>query len=246
MSRPRTRSTFARIHRLLLGSAATLLLAAAPSRAAAQSLLTETFENVPSTGIRVGFTGDVPGTDLTVSQGIGEVIRDQVGANRGNYYWMRLGYYAPTWDQAGYGTSTIRARRTFDLFAGTTYILRFDWTRQGFSNGNGPFPFSVTANLGSASMTLQDNAGFFLGENWQTATLTFTPTVTELGAILSFAGIGQAYSGVYLDNISMVGLDAPTPPVPGVVPEPSSWLLMLSGGAAVLAAARRRRGLTIG
>lgn len=232
--------------RLFAAIAVTLLLCAAPAPVAGQGLPTESFDNVPSNYYRFGFTGDVIGTDLTVAQGIGEVINDNVGANRGNYYWMRLGYYAPTWDQAGYGTSTLRARSTFDLFAGTTYILRFDWSRQGFSAGNGPFPFTLTANLGSASLVLQDNAGFFFGENWQTATLSFTPTVSELGAIIAFSGIGQAYSGVFLDNISMVAVDAPPPPLPNVVPEPSSWLLMLSGGVALLLVSRRRRGMPIG
>ena len=65
-----------------------------------------------------------------------------------------------------------------------------------------------------------DNAGFLYGENWATSTLTFAPTVTELGAMLRFVGTVVVHSGYYLDNVSMAGVGTPTqPPAAGVVAE---------------------------
>lgn len=233
--------------RLALSStiaAAALLALATPATSSAQVLLTESFTNVPPAAQNVGLGSDIAGTGLKVTDGIVQIITDPSVNGRGNYMWMRMGWYLPVYNTTtNIGTSAFKSTTSFDLFAGVQYTLSFDWSRQGFSSGNGPFPFSLTAYLGSQSLQLNDDAGFYYGENWQTAQIVFTPQVTELGANISFAGSGFAYSGAYLDNISMVGVGSPTPPAgASVVPEPSTWMLLASGLGMLAVVGRRRLG----
>lgn len=202
----------------------------------------ETFSGVPF--LQTDFTGDISGTSMKVTAGSVQVITDPGQTGRTNIVWMGLGAYQSS--RTGVTNAALQAKSTFDLFAGVSYTLQFDWSRQDFSGGNGPFPFSLTAQLGSMSLVSTDAAGFFFYPlNWQTTQLIFTPVTTELGAIFSFAGAGGGYSGLYLDNISMVGVGSPTSPPtspPGaVVPEPSTYALMLSGLAALGMIARKRR-----
>ena len=240
MNHVRALRRFRLSHRSTLLAAAALLALASPATASAQVFLTESFNNVPMDAQRVRINSDIAGTGLKVTNGGVEIRTDNTVGGRGNYMWMPLGFYQAINDPiTTIGTAAFQSTRTFDLFAGVRYTLSFDWTRQGFAGGNGPFPLSLTARLGNHSLLLEDVAGFYYGENWQTATLSFTPETTELGAIMSFAGAGQLYSGVYIDNISMVGLDV-QPPAPGVVPEPSTWALLVTG-LAMLALVTRRR-----
>jgi hypothetical protein len=226
--------------------------ASVPATASAQIVYpTENFNSLGS--LNVSLSGAIAGTGLTVTGGNIQIQTDQSNTGRGQSLFMGLGSYGQFSSgynsTTGIATASVRSTNTFNLFAGVAYTLQFDWTRPNSASGDGPYPFSLTANLGSRSLLLNDNAGFLYGYNWQTASLTFTPSVTESGAIISFSGTGGGYSGLYLDNVSMVGVGSPTPPPtqpptpPGtnVVPEPSTYALMLSGLAAMAVFARRRK-----
>ena len=229
-------------HRRTLSAALTALVMLTPVGASAQTFLSESFTGVPMDAQRVRLSSDIAGTTLKVTNGVVEIRNeDPTGVGHGNFLWMPLGWYQPVNDPlTNIGTASLKSTRTFDLFAGVLYTLKFDWTRQGFSAGNGPFPFSMTARLGSHALVLNDDAGFYYGENWQTATLTFTPETTELGAIMSFDGSGIGYTGLYLDNIEMIGLADAPPTLPGVVPEPTTWALMVTGFGMLALMSRRR------
>lgn len=245
MQHLRPRTPFRLPQRAAVLAATVLLALASPVAGSAQTLLTESFSNVPDLSQRVYLSSSIAGTGLTVTNNVVQIITDATVPGHGNYLWMPLGWYQPVYNlTTNIGTAAFRASQTFDLLAGVHYTLSFDWSRQGFSAGNGPFPFSITAHLGSRSLQLDDNAGFFFGESWQTASLTFTPTTTEFGAIISFDGSGLAYAGAFFDNISMVGVqDSPPPPPPGptVAPEPATIAMLVPGLLLVAATVRRKR-----
>ena len=152
---------------------------------------------------------------------------------------LASGWYASTFDNvANVGYSTVQTISTFDLLAGYSYTLSFDYSRQAFSAGNGPFDTSLIASLGSFSQTFTDVVGFYYGEDWNTATLTWTHALTQLGQRIVFTASGPAgYSGMDIDNVAMAGL----PPVTAPVPEPETWAMLLAGLALVGRMTRRRR-----
>jgi hypothetical protein len=128
---------------------------------------------------------------------------------------------------------------SFDLRAGYTYTLSFDYSRQTFSAGNGPFDTSLIGSLGTHSVTYHDVAGFYYGFDWQRGGLTWTQAANDAGAHVSFTALAPGgYSGMLVDNISMVGLP---PVVSQPVPEPETWALMLAGLTLSGWMARRRR-----
>ena len=188
-------------------------------------------------------TGTIAGTALEVVSGYAWIANGDADPARGNYLDLASGWYAPNYNPTtDVGSSTVRSLASFDLIAGYQYTLSFDYSRQTFSAGNGPFNTSLTASLGSYSVTYQDVAGFYYGFDWQTGGISWTQQTTELGARVMFSASGPAgYSGMNVDNISMIGL-APTAPVPTApVPEPGTWALMFGGLGLVATMARRRR-----
>ncbi len=71
--------------------------------------------------------------------------------------------------------------------------------------------------------------------------MTWTQGADDLGAHVTFTAMAPAgYSGMLVDNISMVGLP-PEPLVPSPIPEPETYALMLAGLGAIGWVARRRR-----
>ena len=217
----------------LLGCSLALVLGAAHA-----DFPTETFSgaNVSNAGI---YSGVIAGTALEVTAGIAYIAPDTVSGH-GSFLDIVSGWYAPNfgWGTTEMGSSTVRSVAAFDLLAGYSYTLSFDWARQGFSAGNGPFDSHLTGSLGSHSVTYDDVVGFYYGLDWHTGGLTWTQAVDELGAHVMFTAFGPGgYSGMSVDNISMVGL-APTVTTP--VPEPGISAL-LAGGLAMLGSIARRR-----
>lgn len=220
----------------LAALALTLSMTAAPS---ARAATVETFDGATPSNSAY-FNAPIPGTGLEVVDGYAWVA--QADADHGHILDLASGWYSTNFDsQANVGSTTVRSTQAFDLLAGTTYTLQFDYSRQTFSAGNGPFDTSLTAALGDHSVRFTDVAGFYYGFDWQTGTLSFTQQVTQLGAHVSFTASGPAgYSGMDIDNISMVGV---APAAPSPVPEPAGAALALGGlGLLALRARRLRRG----
>lgn len=195
---------------------------------------TETFEG--ATASNAGYySGTIPNTALEVLSG--PVYITPAGGTHGNALDLTSGWYAANFDYVNthVGSTMVRSIEAFDLLAGYTYSFSFDYSRQLFSAGNGPFATSITASLGSHSVTYDDVAGFYYGANWQTSSSTWTQQTTELGAHIVFTATGpDGYSGMLVDNISSVGLPPAAP-----VPEPSTWALLLGGLGAMILLSKR-------
>lgn len=205
------------------------LLAQAPAHAVNY---TETFDGATASNGAYGI-GTIPGTGMALVEGNAWIVG--AAAPHGNALDLGSGWYTPNFDaQTNIGSSTAQSVASFDLLAGHTYTLTFDWSRQAWSAGNGPFPTALTASFGSHSVTYNDVAGFFYGEEWKAGLLSFTPAADELGVHVVFTAAGPGgYSGLLVDNVAMVGM-AP-------VPEPQALWLMAAGlGLFGLGRLRRR------
>lgn len=222
---------------LTCGAAAALTFTLALVPAHAADALTETFENTTPDQYNQGvYGGTIAHTGLEVTTAYALVRHDPSGApEHGSFLELPTGWYSNNYAN-GVGTSAVQSIATFDLLAGNQYALSFDWSRRQGASGNGPFDTSLTASLGSQSVSYADVTGFYYLYDWKTVTLSWTQGATELGAHVSFLGSGDGYSGVVIDNISLIGTAA--------VPEPETYALMLAGLAAVGWAARRRTATT--
>jgi hypothetical protein len=91
---------------------------------------------------------------------------------------------------------------TFDLLAGYTYTLSFDYSRQAFSAGNGRFETSLIASLGSFSQSFADVVGFYYGEDWNSGDADVDQAVTQLGQHISFTASGPAATRAWTSTTS--------------------------------------------
>lgn len=210
-----------------------ILAAAALACGGAQAdttYLTENFDAATASNAAYP-AGLIPGTGLEVVNGYVWIVN--AGGDQGNAIDLGSGWYTNNIDPATQiGSSTARSVASFDLLAGHTYTLSFDYSRQGFSAGNGPFDTTLTLSLGSHSVSYSEVVGFFFGMEWHAGVLSFTAMDDEPGARVVLTASGPpGYSGMVVDNIAMVGVP---------VPEPQTALLMLVGLAATGAAVRRR------
>ncbi len=226
MNRPRLTRLFA------------ALVFAGACAAARADYPTETFEAAQASNASVP-AGPIAGTGFELLAGTAWIAPANT-LTHGNVLDLASGVYASTWsDVTELGYTTVQTISSFDLLAGYTYTLSFDYSRQAFSAGNGPFPTSLTASLGAFSQTFSDVAGFYYGEGWSTATLTWTQGLTQLGEHIVFTASGpRGYSGMDIDNVAMAGLP---PVVTAPVPEPETWAMMVAGLAMIGRLVRRRR-----
>ena len=199
------------------------------SAARAETFYTESFEGAAASNGAYP-VGVIAGTGIEVVNGSVWIGAD---GTHGNVLDLGSGWYTPTIDPVTQiGSSTARSVASFDLIAGHTYTLSFDYSRQGWSAGNGPFDTALTVSWGSHAVTYQDVAGFFYGTEWKPGLLSFTAAADEPGVHVLITAFGPpGYSGMMIDNLSLVGL-APVPE-----PEPAALLL---AGMAVMGFARRR------
>ncbi|MFY9510960.1 MAG: hypothetical protein WAQ05_08310 [Rubrivivax sp.] len=194
-----------------------LTLALAPAHA--NTLVTETFEAATASNGAYP-VGAIAGTGFEVVNGSVWIGTD---GSHGKVMNLGSGWYTPNVDPVSQiGSSTARSLLSFDLLAGHTYTLSFDYSRQAWSAGNGPFNTALTVAFGSQAVTYNEVAGFYYGSDWRAGVLSFTAAADEPGARVLVTAFGPpGYSGMLIDNVALVGL-AP-------VPEPQPALLLLAG-----------------
>jgi hypothetical protein len=185
-------------------------------------------------GIGAGpLPASMPGSGFELVDGYAQGRDD--AAPQGRYLWLAAGWYAESYDQqTNIGDSKVASTLSFDLLAGHSYTLAFDWSRGPAGGGNGPFAMSLTAEVGSQSVSYNDVTGFYYGTEWRPGLLTWTQASDEPGVQLRFIGSGFAYAAAAVDNI-VFSVQSP-------VPEPATWALWLAslvGGCALRS--RRRR-----
>lgn len=192
--------------------------------------LTETFDAATASNGAYG-VGTIPNTGVEVVNGY---VWIAAATDHGNVLNLGSGWYTTNVDPVtNVGSSTARSIATFDLLAGQSYVLSFDYSRQAWSGGNGPFDTALKVSFGSHDVTYQEVTGFYFGTDWKAGTLAFTPSADELGVHVVFTAFAPpGYSGMLVDNVSLIGL-AP-------VPEPGTTAMLLLGLAVCGVAARSR------
>lgn len=121
------------------------------------------------------------------------------------------------------------------LRGGGHYTLTFDLA----GNPAGLSPKSVLVSVGSITpetFTINSGVGYSSRNvmNWATQSYSFVANSTT--ALLTFRSLNAGNAGAALDNVAITG---------GLVPEPSSWMMMIVGFGLIGFAARRKK-LAIG
>lgn len=160
-----------------------------------------------------------------------------VSANGGNFIAADgvYGYY-------GYNKVAPIQQMIHGMVVGQTYALSFEWAaaqQHRFSGANSEWwNVSIDGNsFRTATYQNQDHAS----SNWMRETFTFTAKASD--SLLSFlaAGTPQGFPPFsLLDGVSLTAVERGQ--AAAEVPEPASWMIMLSGLALLWGALRRRHG----
>lgn len=122
--------------------------------------------------------------------------------------------------------------QSFATEAGKTYRLSFDFSHSPTMEG-AAMTFGVAGIFEQALSTYGTNGA------WQNFTFDFVADAAT--GLLAFNNTrGGFWTGMYLDNVSVIDMTQPGP-IGGAVPEPATWALMIGGFGMAGAAVRRRR-----
>jgi len=216
---------------MMFASGLAAALAMGSAKADTPDMPIETFEGAAASNGAYP-VGAIPGAGIEALSGNNWIVPSD---EHGHFLTLGSGSYGAYDAASNIGSSSAQSVASFDLLAGVTYTVSYDYSRGFGAGGNGPFETHLTVAFGSShSVTYDDVAGFYYGTDWQAGSLSFTPSSDELGAHIVFTAYGPAgYSSMSIDNISMVGVAAP-------VPEPAGSALLLAGLGALVVLAKKR------
>ncbi|HEY6377161.1 MAG TPA: DUF642 domain-containing protein [Edaphobacter sp.] len=151
-----------------------------------------------------------------------------ISASNGSFFLDLTGYA----DSGTYGG----VMQTFATTAGTKYVVTFDL---GYGGASGFFggPVKLTASAAGTSATFTSGSGTPNPAVWNSETFTFTATsATTTLDLVGLSTAGGEYIG--LDNVDVEEGSVSTPA--GPVPEPGTYVLLLTGIGLFGCAAGRR------
>jgi len=196
----------------ICGALLALVLALSVCPASASVIFSEDFS-----GAAPGPNNSLAGTQFSVSA----ATVDIVGVLNGSYFTCANNPSGNCLDLVGSpGLGAITSNPTFNLVGGDTYTISFGYILQGFSPGTTPTS-DFTVGLGSFSDALTAIP------NVQAASLSFIPGSNETSVNLTFASLTTPdnFHGAVLNDIVVTETSG------SVVPELSTWAMMLLGFA---------------
>ncbi|MDP3370869.1 MAG: PEPxxWA-CTERM sorting domain-containing protein [Brevundimonas sp.] len=217
------RSTFALFATV---AAAATMTVAAPASAATELLVNGGFEDIGSAiqqgwgGYTYGASYSLPLPGWTVDSGSVDIVTNDTA-------WSPAYEGTKALDINGFGPGSIS--QTFATVIGQLYRVSYAYSRNA-SGALDPATATISAPGGASVGISAANGAFGSPSNitWQTGSFTFLGDATTGTLQLSTDNAGAG--GVFFDAVS----------VTAIIPEPTTWALMIGGFGMVGAVLRRR------
>ena len=212
----------------IFGALLAFVLALSVCPASASIVFSEDFS-----GATPGANNSLAGTQFSVSSGAVDIV----GVLNGSFFTCVNNPSGNCLDLVGSpGLGAITTNPTFNLVPGDTYNISFGYILQGFPTGSTTPTSDFTVGLGSFSDQLTAIPTV------QDASLSFSVGSNETGVNLTFAALTSPdnFHGPVLNDIVVTETSG------SVVPEASTWAMMLLGFAGLGFAGLRTRKTNIG
>lgn len=237
--------------KLSLLAAAGAILAVAPASAATNLLTNGSFENYSGGATSNGTTYGTSSSPLTITgwtvtksagasnTGDGVSIQSIPGTTRFGNPATADNATSISSDAAGThaayfydDTATETLSQSVSLTAGQTYSIGFDYTQVQTGNSG---PFTLTAMFGNQQISSATSASALPAGQWFNVAQTFVASTTGTYDFnFTYNSGAAAAADAMVDRVYVQA-------VPGAVPEPASWAMMIGGFGMVGGAMRRRR-----